>query len=68
MSKTIEMPWVEKYRPKSLKDMALPTAKVRGQRVKLTEELTKFVKDFLKKSVFPGKSSPKMIILNVFVI
>ena len=46
MSKTIEMPWVEKYRPKSLKDMALPTAKVRGQRVKLTEELTKFVKDF----------------------
>jgi len=38
MSKTVKMPWVEKYRPKSLKDMALPTAKVSGQRVKLIEE------------------------------
>ncbi|MHA1987888.1 MAG: replication factor C large subunit [Promethearchaeota archaeon] len=46
MSKKIEIPWVEKYRPKSLKDMALPTARIRGQRVKLTEELTKFVKEF----------------------
>jgi replication factor C large subunit len=43
------MPWVEKYRPKSLKDMALPTAKVSGQRVKLAEELTKFVRIFFEE-------------------
>jgi replication factor C large subunit len=49
MSKTVEMPWVEKYRPKSLKDMALPTASVSGQRVKLTEELARFVKEFFKE-------------------
>jgi len=42
------MPWVEKYRPKTIKDMALPTAKVSGQRVNLAEELTKFIKDFFK--------------------
>ncbi|MHA2282017.1 MAG: replication factor C large subunit [Promethearchaeota archaeon] len=46
MSNKIDMPWVEKYRPKSLKDMALPTARVSGQRVKLIEELTKFVRRF----------------------
>ena len=40
------MPWVEKYRPQSIKDMALPTAKVSGQRVDLAEDLTKFVRDF----------------------
>jgi replication factor C large subunit len=40
------MPWVEKYRPKSLKEMALPTARVNGQRVKLDEELTDFIKNF----------------------
>lgn len=42
------MPWVEKYRPKSIKDMALPTAKVSGQRVDLANDLTKFVRDFFK--------------------
>lgn len=46
MSKTVEMPWVEKYRPKSLKEMALSTARVSGQRVKLDEELTDFIKNF----------------------
>ena len=40
------MPWVEKYRPKCLKEMALPTAKVSGQRVKLDEELIDFIKNF----------------------
>ncbi len=49
MSNTIEMPWVEKYRPKSLKDMALPTARVGNQRVKLPEELTKFVRNFFNE-------------------
>ncbi|MFX1281053.1 MAG: replication factor C large subunit [Promethearchaeota archaeon] len=46
ISKKVEMPWVEKYRPKNLKDMALPTARANGQRVKIDEELTAFIKDF----------------------
>jgi len=46
MTKTVEMPWVEKYRPKSLKEMALSTARVSGQRVKLDEELIDFIKNF----------------------
>jgi len=40
------MPWVEKYRPKSIKEMALPTAKVSGNRVDLADELKAFVKTF----------------------
>ncbi|MFX1374701.1 MAG: replication factor C large subunit [Promethearchaeota archaeon] len=46
MSKTTKIPWVEKYRPKGLKDMVLPTARVSGQRIKLDEELITFITDF----------------------
>ncbi len=46
MPKTVELPYVEKYRPKSLKEMALSTARVSGQRVKLDEELIDFIKNF----------------------
>ncbi|MHA2184179.1 MAG: replication factor C large subunit [Promethearchaeota archaeon] len=46
MSKISNIPWVEKYRPKSLKDMALPTAKLSGQKVQLDQELTKFITEF----------------------
>lgn len=49
VSKAIEKPWVEKYRPKSLKEMALPSARVGGQRVKLAEELTRFIKIFFEE-------------------
>ncbi len=51
MSKKAEtnVPWVEKYRPKSIKEMALPTAKVSGHKVDLAEELIKFVKHFFKE-------------------
>ena len=41
-----KIPWVEKYRPQSLKEMALPSAKVSGHRIKLDEELTNFIKNF----------------------
>ncbi|MFX0075906.1 MAG: replication factor C large subunit [Candidatus Hermodarchaeota archaeon] len=43
------MPWVEKYRPKSIKEMALPTAKVGSQKVNIAEELKQFVLDFFKE-------------------
>ena len=46
MSNVAKIPWVEKYRPKSLKEMALPTARVSGQRVNLGEELKNFVENF----------------------
>ncbi len=45
----LNVPWVEKYRPKSVKEMALPTAKVGGHRVNLAEDLTKFIKNFFKE-------------------
>jgi replication factor C large subunit len=40
------IPWVEKYRPKSIRDMAIPTAKVRGHKVNLADDLKKFIKEF----------------------
>jgi len=43
------MPWVEKYRPKSIKDMALPTAKLKRHKVDLAEELKKFISQFFKE-------------------
>ena len=42
--------WVEKYRPKSMRDMALPKAKVGREKVELAEELTKFLKEFFKRT------------------
>jgi replication factor C large subunit len=45
----LEIPWVEKYRPKSLKEMAIPIARVEGHRVNLIEELVKFIKDFFEE-------------------
>ncbi len=47
--KSTEIPWVEKYRPKSIKEMALPSARLGGQRVKLHEELINFVKSFFEE-------------------
>ncbi|MFX0003963.1 MAG: AAA family ATPase, partial [Candidatus Hodarchaeota archaeon] len=44
-----DIPWVEKYRPKSIKEMALPTARLGRQRVKLDEELTNFIKQFFEE-------------------
>jgi replication factor C large subunit len=44
-----EIPWVEKYRPQSIKDMALSTARVEGHRVNLAEELINFITNFFKE-------------------
>ncbi|HEY0089516.1 MAG TPA: AAA family ATPase, partial [Candidatus Lokiarchaeia archaeon] len=44
-----DIPWVEKYRPKSIKEMALPTAKLKGHRVNLTEQLIDFIKKFFEE-------------------
>ena len=49
MAKKVKSVWVEEYRPKSIKEMALPTAKVSGHKVDLAEDLTKFVKNFFKE-------------------
>ena len=44
-----KIPWVEKYRPNSTKDMALPPAKVGRQKVNIIEELRAFILDFFKE-------------------
>jgi len=49
--KKYELPWVEKYRPKSIKEMAKPLAKVNKQKVDLIDELIKFIKNYKKDSV-----------------
>ncbi len=50
IEKKSELPWVEKYRPKSIKEMAKPVAKVNRQKVDLIDELIKFIKNFKKES------------------
>ena len=44
-----KMPWVEKYRPKSMSEMALPSAKLKGHKLDLAEELRKFIKTFFRE-------------------
>ena len=68
MSKTVKMPWVEKYRPKSLKEMALPTARVSGQRVKLDEELVDFIKSFFIERRRVNNENAKIREYNKIVI
>ncbi len=49
VSSNEKIPWVEKYRPRSIKDMALPTAKVGRQKVDIAEELRSFIIEFFKE-------------------
>ncbi len=63
-----EIPWVEKYRPKSIKEMALPTARMRGQRVKLTEELTNFIESFFEERIKVNKKNKQIREFNRTVI
>ena len=62
------IPWVEKYRPKSIKEMALPTAKVSGQRVKLSEELIDFIKRFFIERKKVNQENTKIREFNRTVI
>jgi len=55
-----EIPWVEKYRPKSIKEMALPSARMRGQRVKLDEELTNFIESFFEERIKVNKKNKQI--------
>ena len=49
MRDNADRPWVEKYRPQSIKDMAIPQAKVSGHRVTLDEELRIFIRNFFNE-------------------
>ncbi|KKK45118.1 MAG: Replication factor C large subunit, partial [Candidatus Lokiarchaeum sp. GC14_75] len=68
MSKSVEMPWVEKYRPKNLGEMALPTARIKGQRVKLDVELKKFITEFFSERTRINKENVKIKKFNRTVI
>lgn len=58
------MPWVEKYRPQSIKEMALPTAKVSGNRVDLADELRNFVKNFFIEIKKINEENKKIKVFN----
>ena len=49
MSNNSNEPWVEKYRPISIKEMALPMAKLGRQRVNVAEKLKEFIHNFFKE-------------------
>jgi len=68
ISKKTDTVWVEKYRPKSLKDMALPTARANGQRVKLAEELTAFIENFFTERRRLNQENAKIKEYNKTVI
>ncbi|TFG17767.1 MAG: replication factor C large subunit [Promethearchaeota archaeon] len=64
MKDTLERPWVEKYRPQSIKEMAIPQAKVSGHRVALDEELRTFIKTFLTEIQNINEKNKKIRIYN----
>jgi replication factor C large subunit len=55
-----DFPWVEKYRPQSIKEMALPTAKLKNHRIKLEEELMSFIRDFFKEKKEINKANKEI--------
>jgi len=47
-----DLPWVEKYRPMSLKEMAKPSAKLNNKKVDLADEIIDFIKNYKKDGEF----------------
>ncbi len=64
MKDTSKRPWVEKYRPQSIKDMAIPQAKVSGHRVALDEELRIFIKNFFNEINRINEENKKIRLYN----
>jgi len=58
------MPWVEKYRPKSIKEMALPVARINRQRVNLAETLMDFINSFFKEMERINEENKKIKAFN----
>ena len=59
-----KIPWVEKHRPRSIKDMALPTAKVGRQKVDIAEELRVFIIEFFKEKKKINEANKKIRAYN----
>ena len=64
VSSNMKIPWVEKYRPRSIKDMALPTAKIGRQKVDIAEELRRFVIEFFKEKRKINEANKKIRAYN----
>ncbi|MBY9005155.1 MAG: replication factor C large subunit [Candidatus Lokiarchaeota archaeon] len=62
--KIYDIPWVEKYRPKSIKDMAIPTAKLNRHKVSLVEELPKFINNFFNQKEMINKKNQEIRTFN----
>jgi replication factor C large subunit len=58
------LPWVEKYRPKSIREMAIPQAKVSGHIVALDEELRTFIKNFFRETQKINEENKKIKSFN----
>jgi len=64
ISSNMKIPWVEKYRPRSIKDMALPTAKIGRQKVDIAEELRRFIIEFFKEKRKINEANKKIRAYN----
>ncbi len=64
VSSNMKIPWVEKYRPRSIKDMALPTAKIGRQKVDIAEELRRFIIEFFKEKRKINEANKKIRAYN----
>ncbi|MHA1147246.1 MAG: replication factor C large subunit [Promethearchaeota archaeon] len=64
VKKIVDIPWVEKYRPKSINEMALPTAKMGKEKVDLADELKSFIKIFFKEIKIINEKNKKIKAYN----